>query len=132
MPTVSAIVLGYKNEEWLSERNRLMFVSTVWGRRALVLLFPPLVALEVAMALFAAKNGWFRDKVRGWRWLWQHRAHLAARRRELRAERTVPDREWMKRLDSRVESPLMPVPGFVRAPLNLLTVAYWALARRLL
>jgi GT2 family glycosyltransferase len=113
---------------YLVERNRLIFVSTLWSARALVLLGPPLLALEVAMVLLAAKQGWLRDKVRGWGWLWRHRRELWARRRLVQGERVVPDREWMRLLTARIDTPLVQVP--LRGPLNALMDAYWRLARR--
>ena len=113
---------------YLVERNRLIFVSTLWSARALVLLGPPLLALEVAMVLLAAKQGWLRDKVRGWGWLWRHRRELWARRRLVQGERVVSDREWMRLLTARIDTPLVQVP--LRGPLNALMDAYWRLARR--
>lgn len=113
------------------ERNRLMFVLTQWGWRALVLLGPALVALELAMVLLAVKEGWLRAKLRGWRWLWHHRAELRARRRAVLAASTVPDREWMRVLTTRLETPLIKVPSAVLRPLNFLTTAYWSLVRHL-
>ncbi|MEV4755044.1 glycosyltransferase family 2 protein [Micromonospora sp. NPDC049559] len=113
---------------YLVERNRLMFVSTLWGGRSLLLLAPPLLALEAAMLLLAVKEGWLRDKLRGYGWLWQHRRHLRERRRMLQAERTVPDREWMRVLTDRFDTPLMNPPGV--GVLNAAMSAYWRLVRR--
>jgi GT2 family glycosyltransferase len=115
---------------YLVERNRLIFVSTLWSARALVLLALPLAAVEVALVLFAAKQGWLKDKVRGWGWLWRHRKELRARRKLVQAERLVPDREWMRLLTARIDTPLVDVP--LRAPLNAVMNAYWQLVRRAL
>jgi GT2 family glycosyltransferase len=113
---------------YLVERNRLMFVSTLWGRRSLLLLAPPLVALEAVMLLLAVKEGWLRDKLRGYGWLWRHRRHLSNRRRMLQAERTVPDREWMRVVVDRFDTPLISPPGV--GVLNAAMSAYWRLVRR--
>jgi GT2 family glycosyltransferase len=113
---------------YLIERNRLMFVTTVWGGRALALLGVPLLALELVMILLAAKERWLRDKLRGYGWLWRHRAHLRARRRALQAERVVPDREWMRVLTDRFDTPLINPPGV--GVLNALMTTYWRLVRR--
>jgi GT2 family glycosyltransferase len=113
---------------YLVERNRLMFISTLWGTRALIVLAPPLIALELGMVLLAVKQGWLRDKARGWAWLWRHRGHLRARRRALRAERTVPDRVWMRVLTDTLDTPLVEVPA--RRPLNAAMALYWRIARR--
>jgi GT2 family glycosyltransferase len=116
---------------YLVERNRLMFVLTLWGTRALLLLIPPLLALEAAMTLLAVKQGWLPEKRRGWAWLWQHRKHIAARRRKLRAERTVPDRRWMRLLTDKFDTPLVPLPRAVQSPLNALMRLYWLIVRPL-
>jgi GT2 family glycosyltransferase len=117
---------------YLVERNRLMFVYTLWNRRALVLLAPPMLALEAAMVLLAVKQGWFKEKVKGWRWLWQHRRDLRRRRALLQGERVVADREWMGRLTDKLDTPLIPLPGIVLKPLNAAMRGYWALIRRAL
>jgi GT2 family glycosyltransferase len=113
---------------YLIERNRLMFVGTVWGSRSLALLGPPLLALELVMMLLAAKEGWLRDKLRGYGWLWRHRRHLRARRSSLQAERVTPDREWMRVLTDRFDTPLINPPGV--GVLNAAMSAYWRLIRR--
>ncbi|GAA4710480.1 glycosyltransferase family 2 protein [Phytohabitans rumicis] len=113
---------------YLIERNRLMFVSTVWGTKSLVLLGPPLLALELVMTLLALKEGWLRDKLRGYGWLWRHRRHLRMRRRSLQAERVVPDREWMRVLTDRFDTPLINPPGV--GVLNAAMSAYWRLISR--
>ncbi len=114
---------------YLVERNRLMFVATLWSWRALVLLAFPLVMLELAMVALSIKQGWFGEKVRGWKWLWQHRGHLRRRRKLLQTEKTVPDRVWMRRLTDRLDTPLIPLPWIVLTPLNGLMRLYWSLVR---
>ncbi|WP_117213142.1 glycosyltransferase family 2 protein [Allorhizocola rhizosphaerae] len=116
---------------YLIERNRLMFVLTLWGWRALLLLAPPLLALETAMLLLALKQGWLREKTRGYGWLWAHRRHVRQRRRQLQAERVVPDRQWMPRLlTDTFDTPLIPLPPGILKVLNASMRAYWAVVRR--
>jgi GT2 family glycosyltransferase len=115
---------------YLVERNRLIFVSTLWSTRALLLLAPALLALELAMVLLAASQGWLHDKVRGWGWLWRHRRDILARRRAVQRERAVPDREWMRMLTPRMDTPLVDVPA--QRPLNAIMAAYWRLVSRAL
>ncbi|GGM99921.1 hypothetical protein GCM10011609_42820 [Lentzea pudingi] len=118
------------NKYYLVERNRLMFVLTLWSGRALALLAPALLALELAMVALAVKEGWLKDKARGWAWLWRHRKDLRARRSLARKAQTVPDSEWMKVLTSELNTPLINVPKVVLTPLNAVTTAYWKLIRR--
>jgi GT2 family glycosyltransferase len=118
-----------KNKHYLVERNRLIFVLTLWSWRALLLLGPALAALEVAMLALAVKEGWARDKVSGWTWLWRNRREVLTRRRAVRAQATVPDRQWMTVLTSRLETPLVQIPAAVLRPLNTATRMYWKLVR---
>jgi GT2 family glycosyltransferase len=115
---------------YMIERNRLMFLATLWGWRALVLLSPALLALELAMVALAAKQGWLPAKVRGWRWLLTHTGHLRRRRRLLRNERTVPDRQWMGILTDRLDQNAIDLPAVV-GPLNTIMRGYWRLVRPL-
>ncbi|SHK46592.1 Glycosyltransferase, GT2 family [Pseudonocardia thermophila] len=119
------------NKMYLLERNRLMLLATVWPARALVLLAPLLVTIEVLLTVYAVASGWGGGKVRGWVWLWRNRAHIAARRRVVQAERTVPDREWMARLTPDLD-PQAIGPAPLTAVANVGFRAYWALVRRLL
>jgi GT2 family glycosyltransferase len=118
------------NKTYLSERNRLMFVTTLWSWRALVLLSPPLLALELAMVLLAAKQGFLKSKLRGWGWLWRNRRDVLARRRLVRSTLLVSDREWMRVLSDTVDSDLIPIPGAIRTPLNVAMRVYWRAVRR--
>jgi GT2 family glycosyltransferase len=115
---------------YLVERNRLIFLSTVWSGRALLALAPPLLGLEAAMLAVAIRDGWVRQKVRGWAFLVRHRGELRERRRRIQAERVVADREWMRVLTDQFDSPLVRVPGRVRGPLNAAMHTYWRAARR--
>jgi GT2 family glycosyltransferase len=115
---------------YLIERNRLMFLATLWGWRALVLLSPALLALELGMVALAAKQGWLPAKVRGWRWLLAHSGHIRRRRRLLRAERRVPERQWMGILTDRLDQAAIELPAVV-GPLNTIMHGYWRLVRPL-
>jgi GT2 family glycosyltransferase len=114
---------------YLAERNRLLFVATLWGRRARLLLAPAFAGLEVAWLLRATLEGWLPAKLRGWRWMWTHRRHVRERRAALRAEQLVPDREWMRVLTARMDTAVVPLPAIV-GPVNALLGAYWRLVSR--
>jgi GT2 family glycosyltransferase len=116
---------------YLVERNRLIFVSTLWGVRALVVLAPALLGLELAMVALAIKDGWFRQKARGWVWLVRNAGTVWRRRRLVQRERVVSNRVWMAVLTDEFDSPLVPLPPAVRRPLNALMRSYWRVASRL-
>jgi GT2 family glycosyltransferase len=115
-------------KSYLLERNRLFLVATLYERRTLAVLLPVLVALDAAVALVALRQGWFRQKARGWWWLWRHREEVAARRREVQGARRVPDRDVLRLLTGDFapgESTGLAAP----APLRAASRGYWAVAR---
>ncbi len=118
-------------KSYLLERNRLYLLATLYERRTLAVLMPVLLALEAAVTLVALRQGWFREKARGWAWLWRHRADVAARRRDVQASRTVADRAVLRHLTGDFapgESTGLAAPG----PLRAASRGYWAVARKVL
>ncbi|AZI58514.1 glycosyltransferase family 2 protein [Nakamurella antarctica] len=120
-----------EHKMYLIERNRLMLVSTAWSIRALILLSPALITLELALTLFSLKQRWFGAKLRGWEWLWTNRSHLRDRRRVLRDELAVTGPTWMSRL-----TPELAENGSVALPpgaglVNFVMRWYWNLVKRL-
>ncbi|MFC0506028.1 glycosyltransferase family 2 protein [Micromonospora costi] len=116
---------------YLVERNRLLSLLTAYETRTLVLLAPMLLLSEAALLAASLLGGWSREKVRGWRWLWTNRAWVRARRRQLQAERIVPDGVIAEMMTAKVD------PSNVEAPpgmavFNVIAAAYWALTKPLL
>jgi GT2 family glycosyltransferase len=116
---------------YLLERNRLAMLLCDYELRTLVLLLPPLLALEVALLLVASAGGWFGAKLRGYRWLWRHRRWLRRRRSELRAVRRRTDRELAHLLTPSFDSQVLPLPAGT-ALLNATMRTYWAVVSRFL
>ncbi|WFE99228.1 glycosyltransferase family 2 protein [Micromonospora sp. WMMD964] len=115
---------------YLVERNRLVTLLTTYQARTLALLAPALLLTEAAMLTNALTAGWARHKIRGWRWLWQHRGWVRSRRRRLQAERRVPDGVIAELMTGRLPPTDVTTPGL--GVFNLLAGAYWTLAKPLL
>ena len=103
-------------EKWFYlERNRAWTILTLYGGRTLLALTPLLLASEAAILLAAARQGWWRQKLRAWlaviRWL----PALLARRRELQAARRAGDAELLGLQTARVETPVLRSPVVARA-----------------
>jgi GT2 family glycosyltransferase len=116
---------------YLLERNRAILLLTTYQRRSLAVLAPMLLVTELLMLATAIFGRWGRAKVSGWRWIWQHRAWIRARRALIQRERSVPDAVIFKQVTARID------PANVAAPpgvgiLNAIMGGYWAVARRLL
>ncbi|MGN6132326.1 MAG: glycosyltransferase family 2 protein, partial [Nocardioidaceae bacterium] len=114
---------------YLLERNRLLVVLTVLERRTLLLLAPALIAFEAAVLLVAARQGWAREKLRGWAWLLAHRSVVRRRRTQVQQARAVGDAALAGLLTARF-SPGAESGFRVPAAVNALSGLYWALVRR--
>lgn len=115
-------------KHYLLERNRLMNLLTLPERRTRRLVAAPALAVEAGVLLVSVRDGWWRDKVAGWRWLVGHRSDLAARRRRVEATRRVPDHDLAGRL---LRGPLDPPPGVgvaVPRPVSRALDRYWGWA----
>jgi uncharacterized membrane protein SirB2 len=113
------------------ERNRLAFLGTCFAGRTLLLLAPVLLAMELAMLVVAARQGWFRDKLAGWMWIVRNGRKLLRRRRETQGARRVHDRDLARLLTAVVDPGNLKVPALVRA-LNPVLMVYWLVVRRAL
>ena len=116
---------------YLAERNRLIFVLTCWDDRTLAMLAPVFVAVELAVGVVALKDGWFGDKLAGWRWLWSHRGWIRERRALVQGTRTVGDRALAQLMTSRLDARNLEIPAVLR-PLDALLAWYWRIVRRFL
>ena len=118
-------------KNYFMERNRLVFVGTAYSARLLLVLAPVLFAAEAGLLLISLREGWLRDKLRGWGWITSHARWLAQHRRTLQRERKVSDRELAGHLTAVADPQMISVPPAVQAA-NRLVAGYWSLARRLL
>ena len=96
------------NKWYLLERNRLATLLTVYERDTLLALAPILVLTEAGVWYLALRQGWWRQKAAGYRWLWQQRSALRERRAVVQGSRTVYDTVLMHRLCATIQ----PSPGF--------------------
>jgi GT2 family glycosyltransferase len=103
---------GYK---WrYMERNRWWCLLAHLESRTLLTLAPLLLAVEAAIWIRAAGEGWLGAKLGAYRSLWTDRHSLRARRREIQASRRIGDRPILERMRATVESPFLASPA-VRA-----------------
>ena len=103
-----------ENKFYLLERNRAILLLTTYQRRSLLLLAPMLLLTEILMLGAATAGGWGGAKLRGWRWLWQHRSWLRARRALIQSERVVPDAVVFERVTARFDPANIAAPPGVR------------------
>jgi GT2 family glycosyltransferase len=117
-----------RRKEYYLERNRLIFVLTAYSGRLLLLLAPVLLAAELGLALVALRQGWLREKARGWAWVARNASWVTGRRRATQALRRVPDRELARFLTPNLDPRMLDLPSGV-AVLNGLVSAWWRAVR---
>ena len=117
-----------RRKEYYLERNRLVFVLTAYSGRLLVVLLPVLAATELGILVLAAREGWLREKLRGYRWLAAHASWLRDRRRRTQELRRVPDRELARFLTPVLDPRMLALPPGVGAA-NALVSAWWRAVR---
>ena len=116
---------------YLLERNREILLLTTYQRRSLLVLAPMLFLTEMLMLGAAIAGGWGGAKLRGWRWLLQHRAWLRSRRDLIQNERVVPDSVIFDRVTARFDPANVAVPPGASI-FNAVMSGYWRVARKLL
>jgi GT2 family glycosyltransferase len=117
-----------RRKEYYLERNRLAFVLTSYSGRLLLLLAPVLLAVEAGISLLALRQGWLREKARGWAWLAAHAGWLRRRRRETQALRRRLDRELAEFLTPELDPRMLELPPAV-APFNRAVALWWRAVR---
>ncbi len=115
----------------LLERNRLAMALSSFSTRHLLLTLPLLLGLEVGIVAYATKQGWLREKLAGYRWLWRRRAWLRTRRAELASVRLCDERELAHLYSEHLDPKNIGLPDFV-APIDRVMAAYWRLVRRMI
>jgi GT2 family glycosyltransferase len=122
------------NYYWM-ERNRYVLMFSYYRPWTLLVLFPMVVVMDIAILAFSIKNGWFDMKGKMYRdlfsrdfWRW-----IKDRRKQIQAERLISDRELLRLAVSTIEfqedavkNPLLDYVG------NPLLRAYWWVAKRLI
>ena len=83
-----------------------------------------LLTVELGLAFVAWRQGWLREKARGWAWLVRNRAWLATHRRETQALRRVDDRDVARFLTPVLDPRMLELPAGVSV-LNGLVSAWW-------
>jgi GT2 family glycosyltransferase len=117
-----------RRKEYYLERNRLIFVLTAFSGRLLLALAPVLLAAELGLALLAFRQGWLREKARGWAWIVGNGSWLAARRRAVQSGRRVGDRELAAYLTPVLDPRMLQLPAGVAIANGAMSI-WWRCAR---
>ena len=116
---------------YLLERNRGIFVLTLYETRTLLLLAPFLLLFEAAVLAAALRDGWAGRKAAGWLWLVRNRRWLRQTRGRLQSVRTVGDDVLAPLFATRIEAGHLPLPRWLRPADAGLGLALASVRRRL-
>jgi GT2 family glycosyltransferase len=113
------------------ERNRWATVIRTYPAALLAVVFPALLATELALVPASLAGGWFRQKLLAWADVWRALPRLLGERRAIQARRAVSAGDFAAALTPDLDSAYLGAAGRSRALASLLR-AYWSLALRLL
>lgn len=87
------------------ERNRLVVWNEIFSLKTLLLFLPFFIFSEIALLLMAASQGWFKEKIKSYRYFLLPSSWLsiAAHRRQFKKIRRVSDRKLLSYAASRIE-----------------------------
>lgn len=117
------------------ERNRYALIWIYYRWPTLVLIFPMLCVMDLAILFFSIKNNWADMKWRSYKdwFVGGFRSFVWRRRKEVQNARLISDKEFLKIAVSDIafqeEAVRNPILDYVGNPLLR---AYWAVVRRLI
>jgi GT2 family glycosyltransferase len=89
------------------ERNRWWTVVATYPTSLLLMVFPGLLALELALLVAAAQGGWLTAKLRAQRAVLRSLPAMLRRRRRVQATRTIGARAFAEGLTASLDSPVI-------------------------
>lgn len=115
------------------ERNRYLAIFSFFKLPTLLLILPPLLAMELGMAAYAIKNGWLFTKLRAdWYFLQPNTwLHIWRVRRSAARYRVLDDRDIAATMSGRVEYQEIMNP-LLQYVVNPAFDWYWKLVKRIM
>ncbi|MFL5869734.1 MAG: glycosyltransferase family 2 protein [Solirubrobacterales bacterium] len=113
------------------ERNRWATLIRTYPLALLILLWPALIATEIALIAVSARGGWFGQKFLAWIDTWRGLPRSLGERRAIQARRAVTAGEFAAVLTADLGSAYLGGAGRSRV-LGALLRGYWAVVRKLL
>lgn len=85
-----------KRRAYLTMRNRLLTIATLYSRRSIILLFPAFFMFEVLTLIGCIFRGWFVQWISAWWWLAKHHSQWRSHRAAVQLQRKRPDSAVLK------------------------------------
>jgi len=93
-----------KYKFYYMERNRLVVCLQAYRLATLLLFFPAWLVMELGIIAYAAKNGWLKQKLKGYWWIIGHWPSIFSRRLDYQFKlRRIKDRLIIKLFTGSIE-----------------------------
>jgi GT2 family glycosyltransferase len=113
---------------WL-ERNRLLCIFKNYKLRTLILILPALLIMEIGLFIFSLKSGWFREKIRVYKYFFSPASwrYILKTRKEAQALRKAKDRDIIKMFSGKIM--YQEINSGPLAFANIIFNIYWKIIR---
>jgi len=113
------------------ERNRFYVERKNFKIATLILFFPACFAMELGLLYFAARNGWFKEKLSGYAWFFKNLGYFWSQRSKIQKLRQVSDREILKLFTGSIKFQDVANPALVHV-VNPIMEAYFWIAKKII
>ncbi|MDO8669181.1 MAG: glycosyltransferase family 2 protein [Candidatus Buchananbacteria bacterium] len=121
-----------KYKFYYMDRNRFIVLLQNYRLLTILLISPMLLFMELGIIIFSIKNGWFKEKIKGYLWIIGHLPSILAHRIMVQFKiRKVPDREVMKFFVGAIK--FQEIDNLLlKFLINPLMQIYWFIVKRLI
>ena len=121
-----------KYKFYYMDRNRLMVLLENYRVLTIMLILPMLLIMEIGIILFSLKNGWFREKIKGYFWILSHWPSILSRRLNTQFKiRKVKDKEVIKLFVSAIKFQEID-NSILKFLINPLMQLYWLIVKKII
>jgi len=118
---------------YFMERNRFKVIFQNYKLGTILLLLPALIIMEIGLLATSVKNGFLREKIRGYLYLLNpvNIVKILSKRKEIQSQRSRPDYEIVKRFSGKIEHQEINNP-VIEKLINPLFNFYWRIVKKMI
>lgn len=121
-----------KYKFYYMDRNRWIVLLQNYRLLTILIVLPMLLSMELGIVLFSIKNGWFKEKMRGYWWILSHWPSIMSARVNVQFNiRQVKDREIIKLFVGAIKFQEIDNP-ILKFLVNPLMSAYWFIIKKII
>jgi GT2 family glycosyltransferase len=114
------------------DRNRIIVILKNYRLATLILIAPLFLVMEIGLILFSLRSGWFREKLRVWRYFfsWSSLAYIKRERQLIQKKRKRSDREIATLLSGKIW--YQEIDDWKLRAINPIFNAYWHIVKMII